>query len=357
MVPMLAAQESQMNRKIDEGQRTTLTRSSSKTAADNQHYVPQFLLKNFSVPLHHNQIMVFDKHSEKTFSANIRNVSSEKGFYDLEIGDLTYTLEDALKHLEDSTAKIIKAVMETEELPKPDSIERYVLAAFVAVQFLRVKSARIRIRSMNDLLKQKLHCIGASGADIERLTRMEEDESKIISMKMLERIPDEFVPFFYHKTWIVLKTTSDNPFFISDNPVTLQNRKDSGLYGNLGLGVEGVEIYMPLSKQLSLGILCPSHEEKVNKVHQQFSDLRQRRPEIIAKLGERATWLNDFNTGIKSGAAIRIPPEVALNLNSLQVYFSSRFVYCARDKFDLVREMIRDNPLVKAGPPMPQLVC
>ena len=160
----------------------------------------------------------------------------------------------------------------------------------------------------------------------------------------------EFVPFFENKTWMLLKTSKQDPFFISDNPVTLQNKKDFGFYGNLGLRVEGIEIYMPLSNQLSLGIFCPSHEEEITKLHQKFSAIRQKQPEAAALLGDRATYLADLMRGISTGAAISIPHDTVLNLNSLQVRFSSRFVYCTCDCFDLVREMIKTDPRVKFGP-------
>ena len=329
--------------------------SASIRADQNQHYVPQTLLRHFSVPLKRKQIIVFDKQEERTFSTNIRNVSSEKAFYNIDVGDQSLTMEGSLRSVEDSTAKINSTVIETEQLPKAESIERLLLSIFVAVQFLRVKNLRTTITATNDLLKQKLQSIGTAEADIERLTTMGEEDAKIVSMRMLEQT-SQFVPLFYYKPWILLKTTKGNPFFISDNPVTLQNERDFGLCGNLGLGVEGIEIYMPLSSQLSLGILCPIHEKEIISLHEQFSDVRQRRPEIVEQLGERAAWCDNLRSGIGTGAAIPTPPEVVLNLNSLQVYFSSRFVYCTNDSFDLVREMIRKNPRVKAGPPLPQLV-
>ena len=128
-------------------------------------------------------------------------------------------------------------------MPKSDSDERRLLSIFVAVQFLRVRNVRLTITVMNDVLRQKLQSIGAPAADVERLTSMGKNEAKIISMDLLGQV-SEFVPFFESKTWMLLKTSKQDPFFISDNPVTLQNKKDFGFYGNLGLRVEGIEIYM-----------------------------------------------------------------------------------------------------------------
>jgi hypothetical protein len=50
--------------------------------AKTQHYVPQFLLKNFAEP-EKDQIHVFDKQEERTFRAHVRKVAAETGLYDI----------------------------------------------------------------------------------------------------------------------------------------------------------------------------------------------------------------------------------------------------------------------------------
>jgi hypothetical protein len=327
-----------------------LKKVNSKKPDENQHSVPKFLLQNFSVPLKPAQVMVFDKQDERTFAANISKISCERAYYDIEVGELLLSMERSLQNIGSTTSKIIRSVIETEQLPGPDSTERFLLSLFTAVQFLRVPNVRGNISSWNELLKQKLCSIRAQDADVERLTSMRKDEAKLISMGLLGKV-SEFVPFFYYKTWMLYKTSKQTPFFIADNPVTLQNQREAEFpYGNLGVAVEGIEIYMPLSDQLSLGILCPTHDVEIHKLNQKFSAEWRRRPEVLAKLGNRATYLDDLVEGVTTGRAVPIPPEVVLNLNSLQAYFSSRFVYCTHDCFDPVREMIRKNPLVKAGP-------
>src|SRR5207249_1516181 len=49
--------------------------------AKTQHYVPQFLLKNFAVA-EREQIHVFDKREERAFRAHVRRVAAENGLYD-----------------------------------------------------------------------------------------------------------------------------------------------------------------------------------------------------------------------------------------------------------------------------------
>ena len=78
--------------------------------------------------------------------------------------------------------------------------------------------------------------------------------------------------------------------------------------------------------------------------------LKDKRPDLIEKLGTAAAWFEEFMTGITNGSCIKMWPDNVLNLNSLQVKFSSRFVYSSEDDFDIVRQMIKDDVRVKTGP-------
>ncbi|MDB5789306.1 DUF4238 domain-containing protein [Caballeronia mineralivorans] len=49
-----------------------------------QHYVPQFLLRNFGTGKK-DQLHVFNKATDKTFLTNARNVAAESRFYDFPV--------------------------------------------------------------------------------------------------------------------------------------------------------------------------------------------------------------------------------------------------------------------------------
>ena len=57
------------------------------------------------------------------------------------------------------------------------------------------------------------------------------------------------------------------PLYISDNPIGLQSLVEEAtpLYGNLGLGVTGIEVYLPISSALSLAFYCRSHEQVIRE--------------------------------------------------------------------------------------------
>ena len=69
------------------------------------HYVPQFLLKNFSVDPNKPQVWAYDKSTGRSFRTNVRNIAAEKGFYRLEVGGRTLSLEEGLSTLEDKTQR------------------------------------------------------------------------------------------------------------------------------------------------------------------------------------------------------------------------------------------------------------
>lgn len=58
---------------------------------------------------------------------------------------------------------------------------------------------------------------------------------KKIGFEALKNV-NKLVPFFLKKRWVHFETTRKDPYYISDNPVTMHNDLDHGPYGNIGLG-------------------------------------------------------------------------------------------------------------------------
>jgi hypothetical protein len=97
------------------------------------HYVPQFLLKNFSVDQNKPQVWAYDKSTGRSFRTNVRNIAAEKGFYRLEVGGRALSLEDGLSTLEDKTAAIIQRIIGARSIGGLSVDDRIVIAVFVAV--------------------------------------------------------------------------------------------------------------------------------------------------------------------------------------------------------------------------------
>jgi hypothetical protein len=312
-----------------------------------QHYVPQFVLKHFCEGKNP-QIFVFDKEKENVFRTNIKNVACENGFYNFCVGDGQVSIEPLLGNLETAAANVIKKISRDESLATITLDERLSLSTFIAVQFIRTKNVRLNIALLNKTLEEKLTAMGMDHHNVDGFKMMDENDVKTLSARLVLEA-DEFVPHIYGKAWILFKTTRSHPFFIGDNPVTLQNRLDFGPYGNLGLAVKGVEIYFPICSTLTLAIFCKSHEEVIRDTHRKIQSLMNAKIDLSAHPGLDLLRITELMAGIEKGNSVQSHPKNVINHNSLQIRFASRFVFSSNDDFALVKEMIADNPMYKRG--------
>lgn len=316
---------------------------------EQHHYVPKFLLKNFT----HGKkpkIFVYDKSNDKRFHTNIKNIAAESGFYDIEVPEGILTLEPGLAHLETHASGIIKKLTQENSIRSLNEHDIAILAVFLAVQFVRTKEHRLRFEHLGKLLEKRMREMGATDENIEGLKRGPDGTSqdKLIGLKSVLDA-NEFVPYFLNKAWVLFETTHKHPFFISDNPLTLHNELNHGPYGNLGLAVRGIEIYLPISTTLCLGLLCPSIAEQFQKAQENMKILDAIAPGLADSAMNKPDAARAFCDGLANGSPIKIIEDSVTMLNSLQVMYSSRFVYCETDSFELVERMIRDNGKFREG--------
>src|SRR4051812_28777700 len=133
----------------------------------NQHYVPQFLLRNFAGAK--GQLAVFDKAKEKSFSTSPRGVAAEAWFYDFVDGKgEPQSFEHVLGSLEASVSAIIADVLKRQSLAHLTPDERIGLSFFAAVQQLRVKAMRERALSLNAGILRVLAERGIDGGNVVR---------------------------------------------------------------------------------------------------------------------------------------------------------------------------------------------
>jgi len=142
---------------------------------------------------------------------------------------------------------------------------------------------------------------------------------------------------------VLLRPPRGGTFYISDNPIALQNsRPRHPFVGNLGLAVAGIEIYLPLTKTLTLAFLCPSI----------YSELKTGLEAVRAQRAPGIARARALLGSIEGGTPDRLSDQELQRLNGLQVGSAARFVYASSEGFDVAREMIRNNPGFKRGPGM-----
>jgi len=314
-----------------------------------QHYVPQFLLKNFCESKKR-LVWVFDKQTGQKFQSNIKNIASEKGLYDYEAEGKTRSIEPALSELETETAHIMKSIRKTESIANLTEDQRYALSLFFSVQFFRTRYHADQVYEFACGFDQVVRRFGANPEDMPGYAPPDREGARL---GMLESIGEahKFIPLFLSKSWLLAKTSSRRPLQISDNPLVLQNSLNrGGPLGNIGLAVKGIEIYLPLTPELVLGMFCPSIEIRFREGSRTYAQISRLVPAIRERPDLDFSRIDKLLSALDGGSAVTLDADNVTNLNSLQVIFARRFVFSCTNDFSFAERMIRDHPKYRTGP-------
>lgn len=312
------------------------------TLAKVQHYVPQFLLRNFGRGKK-DQLWVFDKSNDRSFFTNAKNVASESRFYDFELDGETISLEPILTKIESVAKHVVEKILSEDTLGVLGEEERAQLAIFCSIQMARTRTFREQWLSFPRMLREKLEKHGekvAEGSQAEQLIQdLTENEVKAESGSFMLKAPEMFAEHFLSKHWILAATDAKHPFLISDNPLTRQNMIERPLRGNLGLTVPGIEIYLPLAPTRALGMWCPS---LTVPILEREAELQKGAPGYAEALAD----------AIRTGNPLLYTHENVENFNSLQVWQAERYVFSSKEDFALAHDMVTSNDRLRAGPRM-----
>ena len=215
--------------------------------------------------------------------------------------------------------------------------DRAALSIFFAVQFIRTKWFREQFRELPKTLEEHARRVYGDDVDLsgiaDQIRVPDDNELAFQTASFIMKHSRDFALQFANKVWMLAATDTKHPFIIGDHPIGLQNHNDMGLYGNLGLGVRGIEIYFPFSPRRALAMWCPSLLEA-------FRLAVQLREEGGAREVLRA---------LETGSPLHYTPEHVMNFNSLQIAHAERFVFSSTDDFTLAKRMLADNPSFRIG--------
>lgn len=307
----------------------------------NQHYVSQFLLRGFDTGSGA-QVYVFDKQTRRVFTSAISKVASAEGFYNIRESS---ALDDAMSRAENSVAPVIEKIRQCKSLAALDTNEWATLVGFTSLQLVRTKAYSQRTTAM---WKQLAAAIAErSGGELTESIRQQLGFSSPLSdhEQVLQTIPG-LVPTsaqeLAKKSLLLFRTDGSLPFWISDNPAVMNNTLndgDGGLRGNLGLGVQGIEVYLPISSELTLAFMCPSIATAYNVLY-----------ECAARMGFIHEVARAYLTSMETGQAMVLTREQIRFQNSLQVANAERFVYGPTADFADAHELLQQNPSTRTGP-------
>ena len=230
------------------------------TKVKKQHTVPKFLLKNIGLGKKEDnkKLFTFDKKKEKIFQQSVNDATTRNSFYNFVDTPQQLSLESYLSEIESEAAIIIQNIIKSKSLSNLDSEKRETLSIFVLTQYFRTYGHLKLQESMIEKIADKIRDMGFDPKDAKNLEYGNTTKLKnSFLLGILNAIENSI--YISEKNWHLFETDEENPFLISDHPVVLNNEYNFGLYGNLGLGVKGVQVFLPISSTLLLAMFCPSY--------------------------------------------------------------------------------------------------
>lgn len=342
-----------------------------RQAAQNQHYVPKFILRNFLGNAVKEQVHVFQKSTRKGFTTSIANIMAERRFHEFQIDENHIaSFEEAVCRIEDMVLPAYKAVLERGTLDR-SSQEQAALIAFITFQFVRTRAQRELFDNMHAQLADHLAQTGESIDDFDGYEPLDDNTRALQHIRFIRQSMGGFMAALADKDLFLMNAAQGRSFYLSDNPVVLHNdRPTDGIYGNLGLACPGIQIYVPLSAELMLGAWCPSliREMRARNAQQK----RELAAAILSPAMRGVTSRDEFEEAMNRLRPLRESIEALMRhvdegtptllnsenmdfQNSLQVAFASEHVICKQADFALAQRFMRENPHQKgfnltAGP-------
>lgn len=310
-----------------------------------QHYVPQFLLKNFSYGKKH-KIFAFDKGRAISFGTSVRDSASENGFYNLNLDGRVHTLEHKLSKLESICGGVVKNICKYESLEGITQDEHIILCVFVANLLLRVKKQRAVLDQLNTGIVEWIQNMGLNPDDVQNFKVLGKNDIDKQHIEFTHEHVFEFSKRFHDKPIALLKAPNGSNLIISDNPVAMYNHWPQKLRGDKGVSVPGVEIQVPISKKLCLSFVCPMlFSDLEEKLH--FLSMRRSQNHPIENID--SSYAEVLISSIKAGKAVELSQENVVFTNSLQISESLNYIYSDKNDFKLAEEMIKNNPDISSG--------
>jgi Protein of unknown function (DUF4238) len=315
--------------------------ATTSTANTKQHYVPQMLLRGFSVDGNGEQVRVFEKPTGREFRTAIENIGAERGYYDLEG---SAELDESMNAMDNVAAPIIRKIRDRRSLSAVDASESVVLATFTVLQMIRTRGYQEHWHHLRQAAVEALRAKVGEAALPRWILDFDRAEDRRDYLAAIPGFARDFVPHLLDKNLLLFRADPTFPFIIGDNPVAMHNgmNKGDGIRGTLGLAIHGIEIYLPISSELTLAFLCPSIGESY--------EILARELKLIGGFINEDVF--NFLRARDTGKALKLRREGVQFQNSLQTVFAERFLISSVGNFADAGEIVRERPELRAGPRM-----
>lgn len=212
-----------------------------------QHYVPKFYLKNFSVRGEGKSIVLFQPQKKRFVqSAPLKSQCCRPFFYGRD-----GQMEEALSRMEGVAATLLRTIRQHRELPAQHSTEWFILLHFVLLMSSRNPVSAEQHVISNAQIYQALNDLSHGLIAPDPTITSEE------ALKMALNHVETDVMFCKDLWMKLLVNDTETPFISSDYPVVrynqyLEGRKWPGAH--TGFGIVGLQLFWPLSPHQQLVI-------------------------------------------------------------------------------------------------------
>lgn len=205
----------------------------------NQHFVPQFYLKNF---LDNNNVLqvLSAEHNKIINSKGTKGICYEKYFYGLETGKADGTsqeIETMFTELETNLSqkipKIISKIRSNQQIKEE---EKWVVSLMMSMIWIRVPSFRQSINStQEDVTKDLLEFQSRYDTSLKGIKPLNKEDYSLKfnnsqHLKMFPSIPN-FANLFCAQYWTIYISQCDYKFITSDNPISTVVPEKTSFYG------------------------------------------------------------------------------------------------------------------------------
>ncbi|TVM04057.1 MAG: hypothetical protein CV087_02380 [Candidatus Brocadia sp. WS118] len=248
--------------------------------AESQHYIPRFYLREFTDPETPNgyepYVWKYEHESKKWKKKSPRNIASKPDFYSFidQEGKRRDEIEKMLSIIEGKTASIYRnKICAIQCLTNQ---EKATMAEFVTLMIMRIPmfhntvdtSLSEIITIMMRMYKDRPEAAKSLKEEYERDTgkklpenfdeswldpsRYKISTTKSFLLKMMVSLSSEIAKIIFNMEWAFLHTSKDAWFITSDSPLIMRNPKSNSPWYGHGFMSQGIEVTIPLSKQICL---------------------------------------------------------------------------------------------------------
>jgi hypothetical protein len=217
------------------------------TDKKNQHYLPKFYLRNFSYKDNKKEVGIYNIRKKFYYQTAPLKTQGSKTFFYGEDGQI----ENALSVIESILSKEIHELVKTRKLPEHNTDGHKLLLQFMALTHLRNPIAIEGIKNSRKAVKEKILEMDPNAKVDDFIPEPTHEEAIAMSLSTVNEIVDIISDLDYK----LLVNKTDTKFISSDLPVVRYNQfleYKKWNHGKTGYGNMGLQIFIPLSPELTI---------------------------------------------------------------------------------------------------------